>query len=233
MKKIIILSTIILFSSFVIKLQIRAQTEPSPTPDEKVQGIRDKVQEQVQEQLENIITDDQKRSWNGTVSSLTETEFEIDSSNQTRTITINEDTKIINQAREAVSFQELEEDQYILAMGYERVDESLNAKRIVITEPYQPRKKISVHGTVVNKASNEKIILIQNQEQEYELILDSNTEINQKTDSDTEKLEYEDLPTDQEVIAVIEPADGETASYTAIEILALTLTESPTPTPTE
>ncbi len=220
-------------SSFLISLKIKAQTSPSPTPNEKIQGVRDKVQEKVQEKIESIVTEDQKKGWAGTITSVNNTNFEISQGEQSRTVTLNEEIKIINQNREEISFEDLEEEQYVLAMGYEKIDNTLNARRIVVSEAYQPRKKTSVHGKIVNKANGEEIILIQNSEQEYELIFDSDTEINQRTESDIEEIDYQNLTTDQEIIAVIEPADGETNSFNAIEILVITPRESPSPTEAE
>ncbi len=234
MKKTIILLTITLLTSFLVKANINAQTDQaSPTPDEKIQGIRDQVEEKVQEKVENIVTEDEKKSWAGTIASTNDSNFELTTGRQTRTVTLDDEVKIINQNRQEITFQDLEIDQYVLAMGYEKIDASLSARRIVITDPYEAYDKISIHGVIVNKANGDKIILVQNQEKEYELIFDSDTEIKQKTESDIEEIDYEDLTTDQEVIAVIEPANGETNSFNAIEILVTTIQESPTPTEEE
>lgn len=233
MKKIIVLLTTIIVSAFLIRVNINAQSKTTPTPDPtKTEQVRGKVEELVREKLENVVTEDQKKGWTGTISSLNETNFELTSGEQTRTVSLNEEVKIINQDRQEITFQDLEKDQYVLAMGYEKIDGTLNARRIVVTNPYEPREGISIHGTIVNKANGEKIVLVQNQEKEYELILDSDTEINQKKDSEIEEIEYEDLTTDLEIIAIIEPANGETNSFKASEIL-VTTKESPTPTEAE
>lgn len=234
MKKIIVLLTLTLLSSLLVKVNIKAQTSPTDSADrEKIEGVREEVEQKVKEKLENIVTEDQKKSWNGTISSKNKTNFELTSGQQTRTVSLNEEVKIINQDRQEITFEDMETDQYVLAMGYEKIDGTLNARRIVVTQAYEPREKISVHGKIVNKANGEKIILVQNQEKEYELILDNNTEINQKTEEDTEEIDYEDLATDHDIVAVIEPANGETNSYNTIEILITTIKESPTPTEAE
>lgn len=236
MKKVLFLITIIILSSFLIK--IKAQTTPtttlSPTSSEKIQGIRDKVEEKVQEEISKMITENQKKSWTGTISSINKTSFTLKSDSKERTIGLSEEVKIINQKRQEITFQDLKQDQYILAMGYEKIDNTLSAGRIVVTDPYQENNKESIHGTIVNKANGEKIILVQNSNQEYELILDNNTGLNQKTSKDEiQDIEYEDLNTDQKVIAVIKPANGETNSYNALEILVTTIKQSPSPTEAE
>jgi hypothetical protein len=234
MKKIFALLSITLLSSLLLKVNIRAQTSPTdPADREKIEGVREQVEKKVNEKLESIVTEDEKKSWNGIISSKNETNFELTTGQQSRTVSLNEEVEIIDENRQEISFEDLEQDQYVLAMGYEKIDGTLNARRIVVTEQYTPREKTSVHGTIVNKANGEKIVLVQNQEKEYELIFDNDTDINQKTESDIEEIDYEDLATDHEVIAVIEPADGETNSFNAVEVLVTTIKESPTPTEEE
>lgn len=234
MKKILSSLTIIILSSCVINATTLAQTSFSPTPTntEQQQGIRDKVKELVDKKVNNIVTEDQKKGWAGTITSINKSSLEISQGEQNRTVVLNEEIKIINQNREETTFESLEEEQYVLAMGYEKTDGTLNARRLVVTNAYQPREKTSVHGKIVNKANDEEIILIQNSEQEYELIFDSKTVINEKIDSEIEDIKYTDLALEQEIIAIIEPADGETNSYNAIKILVTTIKES-SPAPTE
>ncbi len=115
-------------------------------------------------------------------------------------------------------------------MGYLQIDNTLDARRVVITEQSEQLTKTSIFGTVTEKAEQDQIMLVKNNEENYELVFGENPTIEIRQDGTTQKAEYKDLSTGQKIIAVISPIEGNTATYQVENLLAISSAE-PTPEP--
>ena len=134
--------------------------------------------------------------------------------------------------REKLSFEDLETGQRLIAMGYLQPDNALEAKRIVFL-PEKEEKRIirTTFGTIIDKSKEEEILVItphQNQNQEYEVVLNKKTLLRRRVNGKIKKVKYENLQTGQKVIVVIAPTKSNSSTYNAKLILIL----SPSPSPT-
>lgn len=215
---------------FLIPLKLKAQeTTPtaSPTLDPKTKGVRDAVKEKIEEKLGEILSKQKKRGWIGIITDVSATGFKMKVNEETRTATLSDQATIINKNRQQIKFKDLAVDQRIIAMGYVQIDETLDARRIVLIGEREPRKTESIFGTIKEKAEQEKIVLVKNGEESYELIFDKNSVLEQRQDSETEEIDYEGLTVDQKLVAIISPTSGSTATY---EVENLLIISSPEPT---
>lgn len=213
---------------FFLPISLKAEeTELSPTPAEEidpdsVKGVREEVEKRVREKIDEIITKQEKRGWIGEITETSAIGFKIQVGEETRTVTINDEAAVINENRQSISFEDLEAGDWVIAMGYTQIDGSLDARRVVITSEKEPIEKISVFGTITEKAGQDEILLVRNNEESYELIFDNDSVINLRQDDQTEEIEYDDLAVDQKLVAVISPTAGSTATYQVEKMLVLT-----------
>jgi hypothetical protein len=233
MKKIFIIIVLGLFFVSPLSLTSNAQENATDTAEtemnfEDVKGIREEVEKKVRDKIDEIVSKQEKRGWIGTITEITSTGFVIETDQETRTVTLNDEATIINRNRQQITFGDLEESQRVIAMGYLQIDNTLDARRVVIVEQKDKIQKMSIFGTITEKADQDQIMLVKNSEESYELVFGEDATIEIRQDNTTEEADYEDLSTEQKIIAVIVPIDGSTATYQVENLLAVS---SPEPTP--
>ncbi|MBU2592108.1 MAG: hypothetical protein ABH867_03390 [Patescibacteria group bacterium] len=238
MFKKISVAIIIAIAAFSAKLPTALASEQDPTDSaitqEKQEEIIEEVQKKVKEKLDAILVSRNKKGWIGVVGEKGELSFEIESNGQNRTVTIASDVVIIDQNRKTIDFENLKSGERVVAMGYEQVDGTLEAKRIVSVPEPEERKTEVFFGLITDKSEESEIISIGGAEgKEYELILTAKTIVQRKADLKNTKLKYEDIKPDQKIIAVATPArsNGSTFNVSRILIISKTPTEEPSQEP--
>ncbi len=197
---------------------------------EKIDELRKSIQEKVEEKLNSIINDQERRSWIGIIKEKMETGFKLESGDKTRTVTINDEVVIINEKRKSIEFDDLEVNQRLVAMGYAQIDNTLEAKRIVLLPKAVERKIKVIFGTIKDKSEENEILLVTtHDEQEYELILGKETKLKQRVENKMEEIKYQEIKTGQKIIAVITPTKSNSSTYDVKSVLVI----SPSPAPTE
>jgi len=236
MKRKIFLITILIALFFAPLIIAQETGEESTISGEKIEDIRKEIQKKVEEKLSQITDNVKKRAWIGEIEEKTETNLKLKSRDgETRTVTISDEVKVINNKRKEIKFEDLKTGQRIIAMGYLQVDTSLEAKRIVIIPETKERERRVVFGTINNKSEEDEIISITSnnngeENKEYEIILTTKTVLKEKTENKikeinkfvSSKINYQDLKTDQRVIAVLIPTSGNGSTFNAKLIFVLT-----------
>ncbi len=216
----------IFFLPFRSQAQETSTTSPTPTVDPKTKGVRDAVKDKIEEKIGEILNKEEKRGWIGTITETSATGFKINVNEDIRTTVLNDEAVIINQNRQKIDFQDLETNQRAIVMGYVQVDGSLDARRIVLVGEKEPRERQSFFGTITEKAAQDEIILIKNGEESYELIFDQNSTMKKRQDSETGEIEYQDLATNQKIVVITSPTNGNTATYKVEELLVISSPEA-------
>ena len=239
-KKILLVTLFLTLLALFIPYKLKAQestSTASPTTDpDTIKGVREEIEKKVRDKLEEIVNKQTKVGWIGKITQVSETGFKIEVDGESRTATFNEDAVIIDTDRQQITFDDLEEGQRVIAMGYSQIDGTLDARRIVFTSEKEPRNRQAIFGTITEKANQDEIMLVRNGQESYELILDNNSTIEMKSDDKITEIEYEDLTLDQKIAAVISPTDGNTETYQVEEMLVIsgpTKSEEVSPTQAE
>ena len=209
-----------------MKWDAEEKTSPSPTVSrDKIEGLREEIEKKVQEKLDDIVSQQEKRGWIGIITEVTATGFKIEVNEEARTVTLSDEATVIDQNRQEIEFDDLAAEDRVIAMGYEQIDGTLDGRRIVIVDEKEPRVRQSIFGTVTETAEQDEIMLVKNGSEKYELIFDENSVLEQRTNGETKEIEYEDLTADQKVAAVVSPTDGNTATYTVEKLLVVSSPE--------
>jgi len=230
MKRKVLLTAIVLISLFFIPISRFSgkittaqenEEEAATISGEKIEEIRKEIQKRVEEKLNQIADQVQKRAWIGTVEEKGETSLKLKSRDEEiRTISISEDVKVINKNRKEIGFDNLETGQRIIAMGYLQADATLEAKRIVVIPEPKKRERKAVFGMINNKSEEEEIISVAgNNEENYEIVLTQKTVLRKKAKGEMEKIKYQDLEAGQKIIAVLTPTEGNGSTFNAKLIL--------------
>ncbi len=238
-KRLILITTLFFLLSLVVPIGLNAEEEEKPSPTvsrDKIEGLREEIEKKVQEKLDDIVSQQEKKGWIGTITEVTATGFEMEVDEETRTVTLNDEASVIGEDRQEIEFDDLAIEDRVIAMGYKQIDGTLDGRRIVIVEEKEQRVRQSVFGTVTEMAEQDEIMLVKNGSEKYELIFDEDSVLEQRTNGETEEIDYEDLTADQKVAAVVSSTDGNTATYTVEKLLVVSSpepTEEPAATETE
>ncbi len=155
-KKIIIFLFIALFS-LSYSLPILAQEDPTSSAE-----VTENLKKRLQESLEGETTDSTlslARAYIGTVKDLIKTNIILEDKDGEKTVSIHEDATILRTPGSAtIKAENIQIDDYIIAMGYFEEGDTLSARRIIVsTSPITAPAKSSGHGTIsaINKSSLE------------------------------------------------------------------------------
>ncbi|MFH1561064.1 MAG: hypothetical protein ABID04_00595 [Patescibacteria group bacterium] len=223
-----------------------AEDNPSPTPegtvsgvlDDKIDDLREEVRKKVEEKLKNIVDQQTKRGWIGTVEKKDKLSFTLKTNNQPepRQVNISEDLEVVDDSRKELTFDQITEGQRVIAMGYLQADGSLEAKRIVLIDKAEDRGIEAVFGTITDVSTEKQILSItplSDIDNAYEVIIDSKSTLRQRTDGDSKKTKYADLQADQKVVAVLSLSKDNGTTLNAKTMLIVSSLPEPSPTPTE
>ncbi len=198
--------------------------EPTPTIESEVEQdeidkIRQVVKDKVMEKLDSILTKaNQKIGWLGKVVSIEENTIVIeDFYKQSKILTTDQDTVVINLKKQNGKLIDIKPDQIIVAMGYLDPDSNLNTKRILITNTaLEDNLDTIIFGTVSDiSQTTSTISLVTKDRKVYQIKSDKNSK---------------DLSKNDKVIAVIKPEKKDSQTWL---ILSKKVLSTPTPTPAE
>jgi len=182
------------------------------------------------------------KSFFGSITKIDDNSIIINFENKNITLQLNSDATFINSKRQKIKSSELKVGQTILAMGYLNQDNSLDCRRIVVTDAKSIENNNQITtgqiADVSQSQSSQIFILIpfQNKNSEgYQIKIDSKTQIN---DTNQKKLKSSDTITKgKKVIIVMHPDNENGQTFYATKIIQLETKDGEpaesTPTPTE
>jgi hypothetical protein len=180
---------------------------PSPEPTEEEDEISPEIKEKVQERIEAIKeTESRKAAYFGTLIDVSNSTLTINSNKGERKIKTDEETDFLDEEGQAIELDDLEIDDFIIALGYLESDGYLLGRRISVLaeepEPAEPRE--AVYGEVADISSVEEIISLSQLKGEmtYEIEVTSKTKIEEKVDEKTEEIDFEDIEIGDRLAAV-------------------------------
>lgn len=211
---------------------------------DKIDDLREEIKKKVEEKLETITSQKEARGWVGVIEEKGKADFKIKVGQETRTINLADEIKIIDLKRREIEFEDLEVGQRAIFMGYLQADGNMEVKRITLLEEEEKEREIKITlGVISDKSEEEEILSItpfKNENGEEELVLTSKTIIYQKTEKGREKIKYDNLEAGQKIAVVSTPAESNGFSYSAKLILVFPPSQeeakeeaSPTPTTAE
>ena len=269
MRKFLIFFLIVL-NLLLAAFDVNAAT-PSPevTPEasqeeavmgEKVKEIRDAIKEKVREKIEEAKRGP-KRAFVGEISQIADNTLKLENRQGNREVQIDTEAAIIGLKRETLQFEDLQPDDFVIAMGYLSEENVLLARRIVLRPKPKPRQREVAFGLVtdISAAEGEEILTVKNEKKGMTYMVDAGSAkmITKKLEGKIQKVTFADIALDDRLVAIGtvteneekiitakiihvipgQPSESEgqpTPELTPAESLAVTPTESPAiPSPTE
>ncbi|MFA5749681.1 MAG: hypothetical protein WC895_00460 [Candidatus Shapirobacteria bacterium] len=215
-----LLIIISIFFSFLIKPAMAVTATPSA---DQTKDIVDIIQQKVKEKLNLINTpSNQPKSFFGAIIKIDQNQILISYQNKNQIINVDENTAYVDLKRNKSKFANLKIGQEILAMGYLNDDQSLNTKRIVVTElkAVDNPNQIIV-GQIVDISKSSPIFVLipsKNKDNQYQIKTDSKTEI---IDIKNNKLDSKVLTSGKKIIVIISPDTKIAKTFYASKIISL------------
>jgi hypothetical protein len=241
--KILILSTVLWALGAMLLSGAFAQT-PTPTGEEISPEIKEKVQERIESIQESA---SRKAAYSGTITDVSNSTLTIKSEKGERKIKTDEETNFLGAKGQTIKLEDLEIDDFIIALGYLESDSYLLGKRIsVLAEEPQPvEPKEAVYGEVADISKEEEVISLSSLKDEttYEIDVTSKTTIEKKVGEKTEEIKFGEIEIGDRLAAVGTKENGNgTISASVIYLIptgtetteeAITPTPKASPTPAE
>jgi len=235
---IIILLSLSLFNQSV---QAITPNDNIITDTDKVENITDKLKEIVKgTSTEENPVDDKPKSFFGSITQINNNLIIINSDNQNKILQLSNETTYINSKRQKIKATEFKVGETVLAMGYLNQDKSLDCRRIVATDSKSVENNNQIiTGQIVDVPQSQNSIFaftpFQNKDTQYQIKVDSKTEIN---DTEEKKLKSsETIVKGKKVIVVMHPDKDNHQTFYAIKIISLDtkngepVESTPTPQP--
>lgn len=132
----------------------REETQPeSNEATEEPDIVREKVQEKVEEARKN------PKAYLGTVTDIVEETIQIKSDEgEIQQVSVDEEkTEFVNigKTKKTIKYSELAIGDFIIAMGYRDTNEVLNARRVLLTDAYEPINRKVIYGEILEIAKKE------------------------------------------------------------------------------
>ena len=179
--------------------------QEATTVTDKAQIILDKIKQQVSNG-ETITISNGPKSLIGTITQTENNKLTINYKNETKTITLTDETVFIDIKKNKTKIDNLKAGQDVLVMGYFDQFNNLEAKRIVITDLKNIENKNEIIlGKIVDISQSSPIFVlipIKNKETQYQIKTDAKTEI---FDQDNNKLTIDKLKSGQKIVVIIQP----------------------------
>ncbi|MDD2483356.1 MAG: DUF5666 domain-containing protein [Candidatus Shapirobacteria bacterium] len=181
-----------------------ATVVPTKAPNKEVLEM---VQQKVKDMLQSTTaTSTEPKSIIGTITQINSSQIIVNYKNESKTITITEETVFIDAKRNKTKIDNIKAGQDILAMGYLNQYGNFEAKRVVITDLKTIENKNEiVLGKIVDISQSSPVFIlipIKNKEIQYQIKTDTKTEILNK---DNNKLTLDKLKSGQKIVVVIQP----------------------------
>lgn len=217
----------------IFPLQVNAQEAITPTPT-KVQTkevldlVTKKVKEMLNQETTTVSTD--PKSFIGTISQIKDTQLTISYQNKDIIINTTNDTVFINAKKAKIKISDLKSGQSILAMGYLKDQNQIEAKRIIITDLKTVENNNQVVIGIISDISKSTSILsitpIKNKNTSYQITTDSKTKI---IDTNNSEGKLNSLAKGQKVIIIIKPDVKLQQTFYTSKIIIQSPITTPTP----
>ena len=230
MKFKISLFLLFIFSFLIFNLATLAHGQsPTPTPEEKIKGIREAVKEKVRAKLAET-QKGQKRAFVGKIAEITNSTLILETRLGEKQVKVATDTAILDNKRRKTKLENLGIDNFVIVMGYWGENEILEARRVVVTAEPQRSIREVVFGEVTDISEEEKVLTVKNKKKNLVYTI----EVTKKTKL-TKKLKFSDIKKSDRLIVVGIPSEEEEKIIAAklihvIPTHAVGL-ESPSPSP--
>jgi len=202
--------------------------------------IDPEIKEKVQERIEAIQESGSKKAaYFGIITDVSNSILTIESGKGERKIKTDEETDFLGEKGQAIKLDDLEIEDFVIALGYLETDGLLLGKRISVLaeepEPVEPKE--AVYGEVADISEEEEVISLSSLKDEvtYEIDVTSKTTIEKKIGEKTEEIEFEEIEIGDRLAAVgIKKNDNGTITASFIYLIpagAEATEEEITPTP--
>ena len=210
-----------------------AQTPTNtPTPTAS-QEIKEKVQERIDQIKENA----QKKAFWGTLKTINDTTLVLDSPRGEKRIKTDNTTLFVDSAKKTLKIADLEIGNFVIAMGFWTENGTLQGKRLIVlkTAPKRAPVRIAFMGKITDIAKDENILSITQIKKDgltYEVSVTSKTVLTKKVDGSVKKVLFSALTTGDRLI-VIGTKEQVNNAVTAkiIHVIPSTSVTTPIPTP--
>lgn len=207
----------------------------SPTPQEE--EISPDIKEKVQERIEAIQeSTNRKAAFFGTITDVSNSTLTIESEKGERKIKTDEETESLGTKGQAIELDDLEIEDFIIALGYLESDGYLLGKRISVLaeepEPVEPKE--AVYGEVADISKEEEVISLSSLKDDitYEIDVTSKTTIETKVGEKIKEIDFEEIEIGARLAAVGTKENGNgTISASVIYLVPSQAEEEITPTP--
>jgi hypothetical protein len=205
-----------------------ATAVPTTAPNKEVLQM---VQQKVKDMLQGTTSSpNDPKSIIGTITQIDSSQISITYKNESKTITITEDTVFIDSKRNKTKIDNIKAGQGILAMGYINQYGNLEAKRVVITDLKTIENKNEIIlGKIVDISQSSPIFVLiptTNKETQYQIKTDAKTEI---LDKDNNKLTIDKLKAGQKIVVVIQPDAKIAKTFYVSKIITMDITTAQVP----
>jgi hypothetical protein len=212
-------------------------TESVPVSDPKIEEFIEETLKPTVAKINTIdqpIISNQPKSFFGSITQINENLISINFEDQNKVLQLSNETIFINSKHLKTKVTEFKVGQTILAMGYLDQNGSLDCRRIVATDTKSIENNNQIiTGQIVDVPQSQNSIFaftpFQNKDVQYQIKIDSKTEIN---NTDEKKLKSsETIIKGKKVIIVIHPDVETSQTFYATSIISLE-NNLPSPTPT-
>ena len=209
---------------------------PERNQIEKIKEIRDAVKEKVRETIEEV-GQGKLIAYVGTISQLDKPNFSLETRKGDKTVQTSQETKFIGSGREEIEFSDLEENDYLIVIGY-LTGGVLDARRVIVSSKPKPIIRELAFGKVTDISTEEELLTVKNSRKQmtYTITTSSKTVITKKVDGKVEKIDFEEIEINDRILAIVTASENEEKMITAkiIHVIPGKATGQQTsPTPTE
>lgn len=221
MKKLLIINCWLLVIGLLINSPTWGQS-PTPTPDEKVQEIREAVKEMVTETRKG-----QKRAFVGEIIDITNTTLSLDTQQGEKQARAGEETTIIGLSKKEIEFEDLELGSFAIVMGYLEETGILDVRRIVIDKkPEAPAREVAF-GEVIDASTEEKILTVKHPKKGtvYSVEATGTTTITKKGEEEKEKIKFGDIEIGDFLVTIGTPSE-ENENFITAKLIHIFLSQT-------
>ena len=197
-----------------------ATLTPTSTEDEKVQEIREAINQKVQQIKEKI----EKKAYVGNILEITDSTITLSNFRGKQRVRITEATTLIGSDKKTIKVTDLAVGDKVIALGEISENEILEAKRVIVVPARKTAtpKRLVINGkitTIDTKKSAITVTSIKNLDETIDLKIDKGSSLISQKDPKA-VLKLKDLAPDQRAIVVYpEPAEGKSVVAKTIFIL--------------
>jgi hypothetical protein len=224
----IIVTSYLLLNPFVAFAQTPTDT-PTPTAS---QEIKEKVQERIDQIKENA----QKKAFWGTLKAINDTTLVIEGPRGEKRIKTDDTTIFVNASKKTLKITDLEIGNFIIAMGFWTENGTLQGKRLSVltTSPKPTPVRIAFMGKVTDIVGDQNILSITQTKKDgltYEVSVTSKTMLTKNVNGSIKKVLFSAIATNDRVVVIgIKEKDNNAVTAKIIQVISSDSSSKPTPT---